>query len=69
MQWESDEEEAIGPETQNEAAIGSAAASNHRVKRFRFKTFSQRIAEVIAKTRDALIRLPMQILTFPFHTD
>ena len=47
MQWESDEEEAIGPETQNEAAIGLAAASNHRVKRFRFKTFSQRIAEVI----------------------
>ena len=51
MQWESDEEaERVGPET--EAAV--SAASKQRVKRYRFKTFAQRIAEVIQRARDAL---------------
>lgn len=61
MQWDSDEEaERVGPVFENEAAV--SAASKQRVKRYRFKTFAQRIAEVIHRDRDALARLLMQIV-------
>jgi hypothetical protein len=54
MQWESDEEaERVGPATANEAAV--TAGSKQRVKRYRFKTFAQRIAEVNRSSRDALL--------------